>query len=552
MIEDGRSPVGAEALAWKAYKAKDFASAARWFRSDMDWRGRENPSLDVARAYADSLRNQKQYDAALKFVAAWRDRVPGLDAMALDISLDSVAELDPTSPEATARVAEIAAGVSAAKSAAGAASMGWLASRRKEFAVAEAWFKKAIQWTSVGKRPDPKALEGYARALEGEGRFADVMRFVDAWSAEAPNLKPLFLEAAAQKLAAAAGNGENIAPNVLARAAKAFAEAKSVNGAQALAWQRVSVKDWVSAAAWFKAARDWSGSDNDDPKILEGLVIALRNSRRDDEAEATAYQGAQHDETLRGLYVEVVADRLTRKPAAPPNQAGMQRYADFVLAAKSANGAQALGWYSYNARQFETAAAWFAKALEFEPTEDEALGLALSYRKLGDRENYARVIETYRDAYAKIAQLAGRRWTREQRAALESGAAPVRRLRATLIEQTPARSAPQSAGVAGENAAGWRLLNQSRPSESAEAFETSLRTAKGRQRQEAAYGRALALLASGKAAEAGRAAASVELTERQRNELGVQLLATRAWDAYNGDRFAEALHWLDRRAAYLK
>jgi tetratricopeptide (TPR) repeat protein len=228
----------------------------------------------------------------------------------------------------------------------------------------------------------------------------------------------------------------------------------------------------------------------------------------------------------------------------------MQRYADFVLAAKSANGAQALGWYSYNARQFETGAAWFAKALEFEPTEDEALGLAFSYRKLGDRENYARVIDTYRDAYAKIAQLGGRRWTREQRAALESGDAPVRRLRATLTERVSGRPAPQSPGVAGENATGWRLLNQTRPSESAEVFETSLRTAKGRQRQEAAYGRALALLASGKTTEAGRAAESAEMTKRQRNDFGVQLLSTRAWDAYNADRFVEALQWLDQRAAY--
>ena len=155
--------------------------------------------------------------------------------------------------------------------------------------------------------------------------------------------------------------GRGRADRALARAGKAFAEAHSANGAQALAWQRLSQKDYVTAAAWFQAARSWAAAPDEDPKTTEGLVIALRGLRRDDEAETLAYQGGEHDETLRGLYLETVADRLTRKPPAPPDAAGLQRFADAVVAAKSGNGAQALGWYSYNARQFAAAAAWFDK-----------------------------------------------------------------------------------------------------------------------------------------------------------------------------------------------
>ena len=552
LIEDGHSPTGAEALGWRAYKAKDYVASARWFRSAVDWRPADGKmSFEVVRGLADSLGNLKQYDEALNVVSTWRARMPELDDVGVEIGLDSVKALDPTSPTAIARIQEIAANVSKTHSTSGALSLGWLAYGRKEHPGAEAWFRKAIEWTPTGGDPDPKALEGYARALQGEQRFDDFMRFTGEWSERSATLKPLYLEAAAQTLAVAAANGEDVPTDTLARAGKAFAEARSFAGAQALAWQRISRKDWIAAAAWFQAARNWSKASEEDPKTTEGLIIALRSLKRDDEAEALAYRGASHDEVLRGLYLEIVADRLTRSPPSPPDENGMRRYAETAIAAKSGNGAQALGWYSYNARQYSAAVAWFEKAISFEPTENAALGLAFAYRKIGDRANYARVIQAYRETYAKIAELGGRRGsTRERRAAFESDVAPIKRFRATLSEYPARRVTSQGAGAGGGSALGWRLLNQSRPIEAAQAFESALQTTTGRARQDAAYGRSLALLAAGDTGAAGRSAASIDLNKQQRNEVGVQLLARRAWDAYNADRYAEALHWLDRRAAF--
>jgi len=549
LIEEDRSAVGAEALGWRAYRAKDYSGAEHWLRAAIDWRPAEvKLGLDLARAYADTLRALKRYDEALSFVEATSARAPGLGGFAVDIGLDSLGALDPHSSAAQERLRGIAVDVSAAKSAGGALSLGWLAYNRKEFAGAQAWFRKAIEWAPAGADPDPKALEGYARSLQGEGRYADFMRFADGWSARQPALKPLFLEAAAASLAAAAGSGEDVPTDQLARAGKAFAEAHSANGAQALAWQRLSQKDYVTAAAWFQAARSWAAAPDEDPKTTEGLVIALRGLRRDDEAETLAYQGGEHDESLRGLYLETVADRLTRKSGAAPDAAGLKRFADAVVAAKSGNGAQALGWYSYNARQFAAAAAWFDRALGFEPSENAALGAAFAYRKLRDRENYARVLETYRDAYPRIGKLAGARNMRERRAALDNVEAPQKRFRQAL--DAPSGSAPASADVGRLNTQGWALLNQTRPAEAAQSFEAALQTATGRQRQEAAYGRSLALLASGDGVKAARTATSAELTAPQRRELGMQLLERRAWDAYNADRYIEALSWLDRRLAF--
>jgi hypothetical protein len=551
LIEQARSEPGAQALGWRAYKAKDYADAAHWMKAAIDWRGVNGKlGLDVARAYAYSLSNLKRYDEASAFLAAWRDRIPALQAVAVDVSLASLNGLDPNSPAIDQRIADIASQVSATHSAVGAQALGWLANGRKEYAGAEAWFKKAIEWAPAGADPDPKALEGYARALEGERRLNDFLRFTEEWSARQPTLKPLYVQAAAQALAAAAGSGQDLPTDALARAGRAFAEARSANGAQALAWQRVSQRDWVAAAAWFQAARDWSKTP--DPKALEGLVIALRNLHRDDEAEALAYDAGQHDEALRALYLEIVADRLTRKPPSAPDEKGMRRYADAVLAAKSANGAQALGWYSYGVRQYPAAAAWFEKSLAFGSSENAAFGLAMTYRKLGDRENYLKVVQTYGGAYAKVAELGGARGApRERRAAAEDGDAPGPRLHATLSARSLPAAAPASAGAGANIARAWKLLNEGRPSESAQAFESVLESASGAQRRDAAYGRSIALLAAGQTTEAGRAASSAALTERQRNDVGAQLLARRAWDAYNADRYLEALSWLDRRAAFV-
>ncbi len=175
LIEEGRSPAGAEALAWRAYKAKDFANASRWFRSAIDWRVDDGKiSLDVARGYADSLRNLKQYDEALQFVGVWHGRLPDLDTVAVDIGLDSLSTLDPGSPVALERVRQIAAGVSAAHSSGGALSLGWIAYGRKEFTGARGLVQEGDPMGAGRRRPRP---EGAGRLCPGVARRAPVRRF---------------------------------------------------------------------------------------------------------------------------------------------------------------------------------------------------------------------------------------------------------------------------------------------------------------------------------------------------------------------------------------
>ena len=589
VISGAKSSAGAAALAWRAYRAQNYDDASKWFASAIDWRdANTTPDLNLVQGAAMALRFGKHLDQAAALIAQWRGALPALRDASIQIALDQLSALDPSSPAAAKAIAALAADVGAERSAEGASAIGWLAYQRKEWPAAEAWFKKAIVWADKGG-PDAKALEGLARDLVAEGRVQDAFTFADQWSQRVPALKPIFVEIAAAALASPPENAPELSDDAVARAGAAFAEAQSADGAQALAWARIRVKDYATAVDWFKAATLWANSGDADPKTAEGMLIALRGLNRLDEAEALAYSWAKRDDGLRAVYLEIVADRLSRTPPSPPNAEGMRRFADMALAANSAPSAEALGWYSYNTRQIQPAASWFEKALAWAPDESAALGAALSYKAMGDRENYVRILGLYRLQYGKIADLAsGRRLRRddglEQRAALETpkggdwtlpaagddgdDAAPARKvhrqpkasgaLGAFLKRKdyagciAKANALAQSGALKAADAVleGWCLLNTGRPSEAARVFDFALSSSTGSVHSDAAYGKSLALISSGRTVDAVNAAGSGDLTAQRRNDIGVTVLAQRANEAYQMKRYAEAIHWLDRRKAF--
>ena len=157
IVEADRSAPGAEALAWRDFAAHDFEAASRWFKSSLDWAKPDSaPSLGLIQAYAASLREGHQPEQALRVLAAWREKLPDLLPLYVEVELDIFRALDPASPQSAQKLAEIAADVSKSKSAAGAASLGWLAYQRQEFAAAQAWFKQAIVWAPRAPRPKPR------------------------------------------------------------------------------------------------------------------------------------------------------------------------------------------------------------------------------------------------------------------------------------------------------------------------------------------------------------------------------------------------------------
>ena len=600
VISEEKSSLGAAAMAWRATRANQYDDASKWFASALDWRdAKAAPDLDLVHGAAMALRLGTHLDQAAALVEKWRDALPALRDESIQITFAQLAGLDPNSPDAAKKIATLAADVAAARAPDGAQAIGWLAYRRKEWPVAEAWFKKAVIWTVKGD-PSPKALEGLARAVVAEGRLQEAFTFTDQWSAKVADLKPIFIDIAAAMLASPPDGAPELPDDAVARAGAVFAQARSAPGAQSLAWARLRVKDYATAVDWFKAAISWSDRDGGDPKSVEGLLIALRGLNRFDEAEALAFKGAKTDENLRQVYLEIVSDRLTRQPPIPPNAEGLSRFATMVLSASSASGAEALGWFSFNTRQVQAAASWFEKALGWAPDESAAFGAALSYKAMGDRQDYFRIVGLYRMQYGKIADLAaGRRTDRgsnEQRAALETtygggwtvpqdasqsaasldagdqsfdDPAPVRRharrppngggaLGVFLKHKdyagciAKANALAQSGKLSGAEAVieGWCLLGASRPAEAARVFDYAVGVSHGSTHDDAAYGKSLALLQMGRSGDAVNAAGSGDLTAERRNDVGLQALSQQANDAYQSGRYAAAIALLDRRKAY--
>ena len=587
VINADHSTRGAQALGWHGYARQDFTAAAEWFKASLDWSASDPkaaPDGKIVEAYVLSLRGAKRFAEALNVVTAWRDKLPDLKPLFIQVGMEEAATLDPATPAGSTKLLALASAISASKSADGAAAFGWIAYQRKDFATAMQWFKQAIVWAPDNK-PDDKALEGFALSLHSLGKTADLLTFSYQWSEHIAAMKPIFIDAVVDALANAQANGIEIAPEVLVRASAAFAEVKSVVGAQALAWQRINAKDWVTAAAWFKAAMAWSPDGVGDAKLAEGLTIALRNLSRFDEAQALAYSWAGRSDEMRALYIEIIADRLTRKPPSPPSDDEMRRFAAVVSAKNSANGAQALGWYSYNAKQGRAAVAWFERAMAWEPSEDSALGLAFAYRLLRDRTAYFQTITAYRDRYGKIADLASGRMPRsdERRAAFES--APQADLGVDEPIDEPRvhkkhASAPRSSGggalatalhnkdyigciktaeakasdgalsASDEQMQGWCLLGLARSQEAAIAFDRALAGSHGKAREDAAYGKSLALLQNNQTQPAVAAAGEAELSPERRHAIGVEVLSRRAYGAYEGKRYVETIELLDRRAQF--
>ena len=324
-----------------------------------------------------------------------------------------------------------------------------------------------------------------------------------------------------------------------------------------MGWHRLARKEFAPAAEWFKSAIEWSKDGRGDAKVAEGYAIALQNLGRFDEAERVAFDWASQSDAMRALYVDVLAGGLTQNPPHAMSADTLKRYAATVGLQRSANGAQALAWYSYNVGQFQPAAAWFEKALSWQPSEPSAVGLALTYRRMNDAAAFSHVIDLYRDAYPKVAELLNVSPLIVRGGPRRGGGGGGTAIYAAFKAKDYARcigiaDAQESLGHISASDSlmkGWCLMAMSRPQEASAAFDHAL-AAKGAKRDDAAYGKSLALLRSKSTDEAASTAQSANLSPQRRNEIGVEVLTQRAQAAFRANRFAETLALLDQRAAF--
>lgn len=388
---------------------------------------------------------------------------------------------------------------------------------------------------------------------------------------------------AAQDTALSVSPGDIAALEQLAR------NGSVADDALVLGWYAFRRGDAARAVDWFKLALDRQGGAS----AAEGYVLALAATGRAQEAEPIAYQWRDAGAGNRKAYIDLMAGLLATAPPPRLEQSVVARFAPVVQEAKSATGAQALGWYAYNTGQIRTAASWFRTAVQWAPADEvSAYGLALVSQRLKDTATLDAIAASWAGKSERILALvspAARRRLASRAPAIASQPAPIsqptpmpvsRPTAATAAplplngalpdrlagyEDGPAsgasapRGAPcSSAGDAAFRAGrvspeeglarGWCLLELNRPLEAINAFDIAVRDGAGRTAEDAAYGKSLAYMRLGLTNEAQVAAIETPQPPARAVTLSADLLAQRAIAAYRDARYVEAILALDERS----
>ena len=336
-----------------------------------------------------------------------------------------------------------------------------------------------------------------------------------------------------------------------------------------LGWYYLRRDEADDAAVWFRRARE----RDDTADASQGLALTLLQQGRPAEAEAVLYAWREASEDATATYLAATANFLAIDPPATIDEAILTRMAQAVIAERYAPSAQQFGWYARAFDQPQTAVQWFETALEWAP-EDEAsaYGLALTRLQLNDRAGFAKLQQQWAAQSPRIADLAttpadgrpsrpapairpGEPAARPRGAAVAMQAAPAATaapVAAAVHSARPASCAsrldPARLSAPAALQRGWCLMDLNRPLEAAESFGAALSSGNRNIREDAAYGQSLAYLRVGLTDRAAVAATQAPMSSARARELQASILADRAVQAFQSDRYREALLYLDQRA----
>jgi hypothetical protein len=174
---------------------------------------------------------------------------------------------------------------------------------------------------------------------------------------------------------------------------------QSADDAGLFGWYYYSQKQWQAASAWFSLATQYGT----DPKNIEGLILAQRNLGKINDAYTLATQNMAKSDGIREQYIEMVASALTDKePALKVSDQDIGSFRQAVFDARSALGAQALGWKSLADNGVKDAAPLFAQSIEWNETEGGVLGMAVIAARSKDYTKLASLKSEYGKTYADL------------------------------------------------------------------------------------------------------------------------------------------------------
>jgi cellulose synthase operon protein C len=409
-----------------------------------------------------------------------------------------------------------------------------------------------------------------ALSLLPDNQVADLLQFERKTGDEPDNFESIREELARRRVERASNDGTMTASaDDLAVVERLVRNSNEPGPVMILGWYNYHHGNPARALEMFKVALDRNGGN----KAAEGYTMSLRALERLPEAEAFGYDWRDKAPENMKVYLDVATALLTQDPPPRLEPRIVSRIVPVVTSQRFPDGAQALGWYSYNTSQFATAREWFRQALAWRADDEpSAYGLALSTQRLNDRAGFSAVVSQWRNRSERIADLAD--GTTPNRG-VRQRAAPVQTMRSVPVQEETSRVVEQSTvqmestlrtaaassrrncimtrsaeglGPDAARALGWCLMEANRPLEAVSAFDQAIRRGSGRTREEAAYGKSLAYLRKNMTSEAAVAAAQTPQTGQRRVELGASILAQRALAAYRDGRYVETLLALSERS----
>ncbi len=171
-----------------------------------------------------------------------------------------------------------------------------------------------------------------------------------------------------------------------------------------VAWLALKQDRLEVALNWFKIAI----TRDRDPMIAHGLALTLLRLGQTREAQEIAFAWREPLAANAILFIDTFAAELTKPSPAPVEPDRLLRYAKVTLESRSAEGAQALGWYAYNSCEFATAVDWFRRATAWQPREASVLGHALSLQRLKRTREFAELVNRYDGLFPTVVGLAFR------------------------------------------------------------------------------------------------------------------------------------------------
>ncbi|MEN3794795.1 hypothetical protein [Fulvimarina sp. MAC3] len=178
-------------------------------------------------------------------------------------------------------------------------------------------------------------------------------------------------------------------------------ENKAADDAKLLGWFAFNAGDYETANTWFDLALD----GEDDSEALKGYVLSLRNMEKTDEAEDIAFENIDRSPDLAKIYVELVAERMNGLDEDETlSRSELERIQTAIEDSKSAVGAQTLGWYLLDRKEAEKAEDWFVRSVEWEPSEEGVIGLAVVASRAKDGASLKAIKAEYGERYAALSE----------------------------------------------------------------------------------------------------------------------------------------------------